>query len=486
MTTSSPSFSFRQTSDLPDSMQLAELDPQEREERQKAIHKLLERAEFSKLTRGLRARLSYATYKATHNISHVPLPVLENRIQTPSPAPSPTPTPPSPSKRRGGPDTATMPPPPSPSRSLYSALLGPPPQKRPRHIYGPALTSSLSSTSNSPSHSPTPADLLSTYSPSPTHAPGTPRSKTFAVANATSSYSNTAGAGGMSTSPFSNATGRTVRTVMQGRARSAITEKEDMNAAATLTALMFTNRASPRQQSQAQAQPGPSLQGEHQHLSVGNDMGMVRPTTPVSSVKSNEDADAAELMLYLATSPSPARGGTSSMPRRTPTSMGRVLFAGEGAASNSLSGSGGIASGSTSSFRRQRKASGDDDMDMDVDKPDRGGSTTPDLSFSQSSQESAVSTSLLAPPPPLRSPAQSHPSLTKPSSHGTSRKLFIDGEDTRRIMGVSMGISTGTYPPSPSSNMAQKNTGNGSSNGAGNSSPTGFTLGKGIDLVEAK
>ncbi|KAI0034744.1 hypothetical protein K488DRAFT_68916 [Vararia minispora EC-137] len=56
------------------------LDPQddsERAERQRAVQKFLARAELTKLTRGLRTRLSYATYKATHNVSHLPFRDLE-------------------------------------------------------------------------------------------------------------------------------------------------------------------------------------------------------------------------------------------------------------------------------------------------------------------------------------------------------------------------------------------------------------------------
>ncbi|EGN99499.1 hypothetical protein SERLA73DRAFT_168904 [Serpula lacrymans var. lacrymans S7.3] len=59
-----------------------DLDLPEREERKKAVQKFLARAEISMVTRGLRARLSYASYKATHNISHISLPDLEAKIHT--------------------------------------------------------------------------------------------------------------------------------------------------------------------------------------------------------------------------------------------------------------------------------------------------------------------------------------------------------------------------------------------------------------------
>lgn len=251
-------------------------------------------------------------------------------------------------------------------------------------------------------------------------------------------------------------------------------------------------------------------------------MGIARSTTPISNTKSSEDADAAELMLYLATSPSPARPTTSSMPRRTNTTMGRILFAGAGegedSAATSASGSGsGYAAGGallsgagSSSFTSPTGRSGrshhmhpdgDGVVDM-MDIDDRGdGVATPILTFSQSSQESAASvsstssSSVLAPPPPLlRSPALpfGSPTTKSSSAFGASRKLFIDGEDTRRIM----GLATGTYSssPSPSPGSQPPHNRDGSANASNNinrnttnaNSSGGFTLGKGIDLVEAK
>ncbi|KAH9063970.1 hypothetical protein EDB87DRAFT_1804976 [Lactarius vividus] len=56
-----------------------EIDATEREARQRAIQKFLARAEISKLTRGLRARLSYATYKAKHDVARLPISELELR-----------------------------------------------------------------------------------------------------------------------------------------------------------------------------------------------------------------------------------------------------------------------------------------------------------------------------------------------------------------------------------------------------------------------
>ncbi|KAF8809727.1 hypothetical protein BYT27DRAFT_7210001 [Phlegmacium glaucopus] len=59
-------------------------DEIEREQRKKAVQKFLARAEISMVTRALRARLSYASYKATHNIPHVALRDLETQSQNQS------------------------------------------------------------------------------------------------------------------------------------------------------------------------------------------------------------------------------------------------------------------------------------------------------------------------------------------------------------------------------------------------------------------
>ncbi|KAH7915604.1 hypothetical protein BJ138DRAFT_18002 [Hygrophoropsis aurantiaca] len=65
-----------------------DLDPIEKEDRQKAVEKFLASAELSVVTRALRARLSYASYKAIHNIPHVPLNDLEEKTRRLSVAPN--------------------------------------------------------------------------------------------------------------------------------------------------------------------------------------------------------------------------------------------------------------------------------------------------------------------------------------------------------------------------------------------------------------
>ncbi|KIK94485.1 hypothetical protein PAXRUDRAFT_33494 [Paxillus rubicundulus Ve08.2h10] len=58
-----------------------DIDPLEREEREKVVRKFMASAELSMVVRGLRARLSYASYKATHNIPHIPLNDLEAKTR---------------------------------------------------------------------------------------------------------------------------------------------------------------------------------------------------------------------------------------------------------------------------------------------------------------------------------------------------------------------------------------------------------------------
>ncbi|KAJ6507957.1 hypothetical protein C8R47DRAFT_1236934 [Mycena vitilis] len=57
-------------------------DLPEPDTRKRAVEKFKARAEISNVTRSLRARLSYASYKAAHNLAHVPLRDLEAQSQT--------------------------------------------------------------------------------------------------------------------------------------------------------------------------------------------------------------------------------------------------------------------------------------------------------------------------------------------------------------------------------------------------------------------
>ncbi|KAF8071792.1 hypothetical protein FPV67DRAFT_1560563 [Lyophyllum atratum] len=84
-TSPSPPMTYLQHSSGPSQpITSAYTDPMEKEQRERAIQKFMARAEISTITRGLRTRLSYASYKAAHNIHHVPLRDLEAQSQTQS------------------------------------------------------------------------------------------------------------------------------------------------------------------------------------------------------------------------------------------------------------------------------------------------------------------------------------------------------------------------------------------------------------------
>ncbi|KAG8690382.1 hypothetical protein FRC11_012015 [Ceratobasidium sp. 423] len=242
------------------------VDADEQAQRQKAIDTFLARAEFSKLARVLRARLSYASYKATHNIAHVPLTSLEHQLASrPADAASPA---------RKLTHTTSMPPPTPPDNSriwrsagmsLYQAVLDPgPPARRSRPHTGGA--------NGMPSSQPNGRERLAIP-------------------------------------------GRTVRNAPRRRhAHTLSTEREDINAATTLTAIMRAGAATPTtlsRTSSASSAPG---------------------TTPrPDRTPQPDDAQAAELMLFLATSPSPARPTTTRVRQQPQNSLGlappaRILF----------------------------------------------------------------------------------------------------------------------------------------------------------------
>ncbi|KAK2460305.1 hypothetical protein APHAL10511_007694 [Amanita phalloides] len=81
-TSPSPPIPFRSHPSHPLPPPAASTDPSEKEQRKKAVQKFLARAEISMVTRALRARLSYASYKAAHNIPHLSLRDLEERTLT--------------------------------------------------------------------------------------------------------------------------------------------------------------------------------------------------------------------------------------------------------------------------------------------------------------------------------------------------------------------------------------------------------------------
>ncbi|KAG9016525.1 hypothetical protein FRB93_010774 [Tulasnella sp. JGI-2019a] len=283
----------------------------------------LKRAHYGKLARELRARLSYATFKTSHNVSHLPLITLEQKFGAKPPQAS------SPSSSshhqnlispRARTHSQLMPPPvssPRSNQSLYSTLLGSsgpvPPTKRAKH----APSSSYQSSSSSHRINPLSPQSM------PLHG------------------------------------GRSIHN--RHRSTGQINDNDDISAAATLTSLLLTrpggssisdgrgsslsrssSRASvtafqPSQQSQTTQVSSSQQSSSFSYNRIGGDLASSssqgRPTTPQP-----DDAQAAELMLFLATSPSPrpsvssASGGggrarSESRPGQL-LSKARVLFGG--------------------------------------------------------------------------------------------------------------------------------------------------------------
>ncbi|OAX41435.1 hypothetical protein K503DRAFT_797967 [Rhizopogon vinicolor AM-OR11-026] len=84
VTSASPPITYLQPYSPSTSM---DVDPIEKEERLKVIQKVMASTELSMVTRNLRARLAYASYKATHNIPHVQLTDLEAKTRALAAAP---------------------------------------------------------------------------------------------------------------------------------------------------------------------------------------------------------------------------------------------------------------------------------------------------------------------------------------------------------------------------------------------------------------
>ncbi|KAF9223317.1 hypothetical protein BS17DRAFT_133932 [Gyrodon lividus] len=363
-----------------------DIDTLDREEREKAIQKFMASAELSVVVRGLRARLSYASYKATHNIPHIPLNDLEAKTRILSIA-SPrligtkrkatggnnyynNPATQGGLTRRGGnvfppvvsgssgtaalrshyPTGATGPSPNSP-QSLFTALLGPPPMKQARTVHN----------SRDPPVQP-PSRSTAGSRVRPGHRAGDPATAARSIAEGTRAQSR---------SRKEEATRSKSRRSDKGKQKVSAEEAADVErqAVATLTSLLqsrpsMASVSSPRSslsagsdgsfqslshyaQSSARTATAASslLPSVESSVAIPN---QVRAATPprvgadnIHSTPRADDEEAANLMLYLHTSPSPARptttrdkdardlaafrtlGGGSSL-----CAKGRVLFPG--------------------------------------------------------------------------------------------------------------------------------------------------------------
>ncbi|KAL0954384.1 hypothetical protein HGRIS_003369 [Hohenbuehelia grisea] len=404
---------------LPNEMSPIDTDAQEQEEKQRAMQKFMARAEVSTVTRALRQRLAYASFKAAHNVPQMSLRDLEDQLAIQSQAhASPysrtitakrkaggTAAPSSASyysspgtqgsglRRTGsnlappgqrsnyyptvngtGSSSATIPNQgfASPSQgtaqseSLYTSLLAPPPAKHARTIHNP----------NDP---PVAAPIRGVASPR-----ALPRDKAAASRAVVNSPEGArARAKGRKTEKKSPGTPKTKR-VSKGKKKASPNSAKrgavdgdgdvDMKAAAALTSLLLHNHqrgsvsmsaagsaSSPRSSVDAASEAGSvTSMGQRAVRPPGDPVPSTsasahaptahppfRPRTPVSNTPSKgnagattpraapSDNEAADLMLFLATSPSPARpsGKARDMealrvlgPSAAVRPKGRVLF----------------------------------------------------------------------------------------------------------------------------------------------------------------
>ncbi|KII85069.1 hypothetical protein PLICRDRAFT_45180 [Plicaturopsis crispa FD-325 SS-3] len=343
----------------------AAIDPEEREQRKKAVQKFLARAEVSMVTRGLRARLSYASYKATHNIPHVPLRDLEaqsaprkrkagtgtnNYYNNPATQGTPATTTPNargamapPTSRAsyynytGGKDhgAASGSKSASATQSLYSSILAPPPAKQARTVHNaadPPIAAPLRPT-------PTPRSKASKAGKGKKRQRTAPSGEDDMKAAATLTSllfhsrpqgqgSPSAGSDSGSAHSWTQFAQSSTRTTTTTAPSASNTEPQSQSQQSSLTQRSATP---PPAQSQSQSQPQsqPQQQGT--------------PQFPAPT-----DNEAADLMLFLATSPSPARPSATRDQAAFRTlragARGRVLFAGEQGHKRNRSGEGSFGS----------------------------------------------------------------------------------------------------------------------------------------------
>jgi hypothetical protein len=452
------------------------------------------------VTRALRARLSYASYKATHNIPHVPLRELEAQSQShtgsfarsvgqkrkvggsnnyynnpatqgntgtvnlggprrgamapPSVSasasrsyyPNVTPVPLPPNNRSGGNATTSQ----GTAQSLYSSILAPPPAKQARTIHNAG-------------DPPLPAPSRPNATPKAPKAPA-PSSVRRSIAEGTRAQARSRKDSSTTIDRRKN------KRADKGKQKERITPQSlladtdrDLKAAATLTSLLLQSQSqghsrgsgsaeSPRssisnvsdagsfshfvQSSTRTATAPPSAEGSftmppnRSSTPPGTRPGGDPNTTPKAAPT---DTEAADLMLFLATSPSPARP-TTNRDRDTKDMAayralggggsgltGRVLFPGvDGSGSSKLTGHGhalrrgadgsyGSSISSIGSGMGAARGSPPEDSSAHDSRPDDG----PDPLITH------LKSTVTPPTPPVLSPSHLLPPL--PSSPSTNK-----------------------------------------------------------------
>ncbi|KAG8984088.1 hypothetical protein FRB90_005586 [Tulasnella sp. 427] len=291
----------------------------------------LQRAHIGKLASELSTRLKYAAFKTSNRVSELPFTSVERQF-TSKPRPSPSTIQQQQrhqqhtlSPKHKLTHTHAMPPPPSPGeQSLYSALLGSnpmPPAKRARRTGLPNLGGT------------------SRHGPPQTASP-------FMDPNGTRNIHNSGKRSqGNSNEPDDITAAATLTSLLLNRPHSrsegGSALSRTSSAASVATQVQSSQPTNMSQQSQvtavassslvrSQSFGGHSRTGSNVTITGGSQPLLDRPARP--KTPRPDDAQAAELMLFLATSPSPARSNhnrkrSESRPG-APLPQARVLFAG--------------------------------------------------------------------------------------------------------------------------------------------------------------
>ncbi|KAG8973853.1 hypothetical protein FRC05_008073 [Tulasnella sp. 425] len=384
------------------------------------IDAFLQRAHIGKLASELSTRLKYAAFKTSNRISELPFTSVERQF-TSKPRPSPSTIQQQQrqqqhtlSQKQKLAHTQTMPPPASPgTQSLYSALLGSnpmPPAKRARHESSPNLGGT------------------SRHAPPHTASP-------FIDPNGTRNIHNSGKRSqGNSNEPDDITAAATLTSLLLNRPNSRSEGGSTLSrtsSAASVTTFAQSSQPTLSQQSQVTASSssfvrsqsfgGHSRTGSNVTVTGGSQPLPERPTRP--KTPQTDDAQAAELMLFLATSPSPARSNHSRT--RSESRSGallpkaRVLFAGGDITSNVTQAPKAVTSNNSQPKLEPAAAL--------LPTPSGSSQLLPPASPSSSSIGfnigDYINTSPLPPPPKTSS-------TPKSSYRGEGRRLFADDLDS--------------------------------------------------------
>ncbi|KAG8911110.1 hypothetical protein FRC00_007058 [Tulasnella sp. 408] len=379
----------------------------------------LQRAHIGKLASELSTRLKYAAFKTSNRISDLPFTSVERQF-TSKPRPSPSAIQQQqrqqqhtlPPKHKLT-HTQSMPPPPSPGgQSLYSALLGSnpmPPAKRARHDGSP----NLGGTSR--------------------HAPP-PTASQFIDPNGTRNIHNSGKRPqGSSNEPDDITAAATLTSLLLNRPNSRSEGGSSLSrtsSAASVTTFVQSSQPTLSQQSQVTAASSSFVRSQSfgVHSRTGSNVTITassqplpeRPTRP--KTPQTDDAQAAELMLFLATSPSPARSNHSrTRSESRPGALlpkARVLFTGNDTAPGVTQTPKAVTSNNNQPKLEPAAAL--------LPTPSSSSQLLPPASPSSSNASfnigDYINTSPLPPPPKTSS-------TPKPSFRGEGRRLFADELD---------------------------------------------------------